>query len=49
MMGAHFDKLGSSIDKSAKAYNDMIGSVRVNVMPKARRFRDLQHDQANAP
>ena len=43
-VGAHYEKLGGTIEKSAKAYNDMIGSIKRNVMPKARRFRDLQHD-----
>ena len=44
LIGAHYEKLGSSIEKSAKAYNEMIGSLKHTVMPSARRFRDLQHD-----
>ena len=43
-LGEHYDKLGLSIQKSAKAYNDMIGSVERRVMPRARKFRDLQLD-----
>lgn len=43
-LGEHYDKLGSTIEKSAKAYNDMIGSVERRVMPRARKFRDLQLD-----
>lgn len=43
-LGEHYDRLGLSIQKSAKAYNDMIGSVERRVMPRARKFRDLQMD-----
>ena len=43
-LGEHYDKLGGAIEKSAKAYNDMIGSVERRVMPRARKFRDLQLD-----
>ena len=43
-LGEHFDKVGKNIERSAKAYNAMIGSVERTVMPRARRFRDLQMD-----
>lgn len=43
-LGGHFDKLHKGISQTAKAYTGMVGSLDTNVMPKARRFRDLQMD-----
>ena len=40
----HFERLHKSIHQTAKAYSGMVGSLDNNVMPKARRFRDLQMD-----
>ncbi len=37
-MGAHFSKLGRSLEGSVKSYNETVGSLERNVLPKARRF-----------
>jgi DNA recombination protein RmuC len=37
-MGAHFARLGKSLDGSVKAYNETVGSLERQVLPQARRF-----------
>ena len=37
-MGAHFARLGKSLDGSVKAYNETVGSLEHKVLPQARRF-----------
>ncbi len=37
-MGAHFTRMGKSLDGAVKAYNDTVGSLERNVLPQARRF-----------
>jgi DNA recombination protein RmuC len=37
-MGAHFTRLGKSLDGAVKAYNDSVGSLERQVLPQARRF-----------
>jgi DNA recombination protein RmuC len=37
-MGAHFTKLGRSLDGAVKAYNETVGSLERNVLPQARKF-----------
>ena len=37
----HFAKLGTSLERSVKAYNDTIGSLERNVLSAARRFPEL--------
>ena len=44
LFGEHFEKLHKGIDQTAKAYSGMLGSIDRTLMPKARRFRDLQLD-----
>lgn len=41
-MGEHIDRLGKSVGATAKHYNNMVGSLEKSVLPKARRFEDLQ-------
>jgi DNA recombination protein RmuC len=37
-MGAHFSKLGRSLDGAVKSYNETVGSLERQVLPQARRF-----------
>lgn len=37
-MGAHFTRLGKSLDGAVKAYNETVGSLERQVLPQARRF-----------
>ncbi|MGE5454576.1 MAG: DNA recombination protein RmuC [Methylocystaceae bacterium] len=41
VLAGHFSELGRSLDKSVEVYNRSIGSLERNVLPSARRFRDL--------
>lgn len=45
-MGAHVEKTGRSLNQAMGSYNAMVGSLERNVLPKARRFEDLQITQA---
>ena len=38
-MGAHFAKVGKTLDGAVKAYNETIGSLERQVLPQARRFQ----------
>ncbi len=40
-MATDIAKLGQSIDRSAKAYNKMVGSIESRVLAGARKFKDL--------
>jgi DNA recombination protein RmuC len=40
-MGDHLDRLGRSLTSSVKAYNQAVGSLERQVLPSARRLRDL--------
>ena len=37
-MGAHFGKLGKSLDGAVRTYNETVGSLERQVLPQARRF-----------
>jgi DNA recombination protein RmuC len=37
-MGAHFSKLGRSLDGAVRSYNETVGSLERSVLPQARRF-----------
>jgi len=37
-MGAHFARLGKSLDGTVRAYNESVGSLERQVLPQARRF-----------
>ena len=37
-MGAHFGRLGKSLDGAVRAYNETVGSLERQVLPQARRF-----------
>ena len=37
-MGAHFARMGKSLDGTVKAYNETVGSLERQVLPQARRF-----------
>ena len=40
-LGSHLGKMGSSLESSVKAYNQVIGSLESRVLVTARRFNDL--------
>lgn len=46
-MGDHLDKLGRSLTSSVQAYNKAVGSLERNVLPSARRMRDLKVSDAD--
>ncbi len=41
-MGEHIDRLGKSVGATARHFNSMVGSLEKSVLPKARRFEELQ-------
>lgn len=41
-MSEHFEKLGDAIEKTVGAYNATVGSLERNVLPSARKLRDLR-------
>jgi DNA recombination protein RmuC len=41
IMADKMGKVGDSIDKSVKSYNELVGSVEARVMPQARKFKEL--------
>lgn len=41
VMVDHMGKVGESIGRSVKSYNEMIGSVESRVLPQARKFKEL--------
>ncbi len=40
-MAEHVARVGGNLDSAVKAYDDFVGSLERNVLPKARRFTDL--------
>ncbi len=40
-MATKMTAVGNAIDKSAKSYNDLVGTVEARVFPAARRFREF--------
>ena len=41
-MSQHFARLGESIEKTVGTYNQTVGSLERNVLPSARKFKDLR-------
>ncbi len=41
-MSENFVKLGSAIERSVEMYNQTVGSLEKNVLPSARKFRELR-------
>lgn len=41
-MGQHFVRLGDAIEKTVETYNQTVGSLERNVLPSARKFRELR-------
>jgi len=41
-MSHHFSKLGDAVEKTVQAYNQTVGSLERNVLPSARKFKDLR-------
>jgi DNA recombination protein RmuC len=42
MMSQHFARLGDAIEKTVGTYNQTVGSLERNVLPSARKFKDLR-------
>ncbi len=40
-MAEHVARVGGNLDSAVRAYDDFVGSLERNVLPKARRFTDL--------
>lgn len=41
VFGQKIQALGSNLEKSVKSYNEFVGSLEGNVMPKGRKFKEL--------
>jgi DNA recombination protein RmuC len=41
VFGQKVQALGTNLEKSVKSYNDFVGSLEGNVMPKGRKFKEL--------
>lgn len=48
-MGEHINRVGKNIGDAAGAYNDFIGSLESNVLPKARKFPELGVEKGKKP
>jgi DNA recombination protein RmuC len=48
-LGDHVSEVGKQINNAAKKYNAMVGSLESQVMPQARRFRELGIEGAAEP
>ena len=46
-MSHHFTRLGDAIEKTVAAYNQTVGSLERNVLPSARKFKDLRPASAS--
>jgi len=44
-MAEHLNRVGKNIGEATNAYNDLVGSLESNVLPKARRFPELGVDK----
>ena len=42
VMAEHWEALGSSLSRAVEKYNDAVGSLERNVLPGARKFRELE-------
>jgi DNA recombination protein RmuC len=48
-MTEHLGRVGKNIGDAAGAYNDLVGSLERNVLPKARRFTELGVEKGKKP
>ncbi len=48
-MADHVARVGSNLDSAVKAYDDFVGSLERNVLPKARRFTELGVEKGKKP
>lgn len=46
-MSQHFARLGEAIEKTVGTYNQTVGSLERNVLPSARKFKDLRPANAD--
>ncbi|MCW5938587.1 MAG: DNA recombination protein RmuC [Fimbriimonadaceae bacterium] len=40
-LAVNFQRIGTAINQAGKAYNDTVGTLEGNVLPKARKFKEL--------
>jgi DNA recombination protein RmuC len=48
-MGSHTAKMGTALQRSVEAYNQMVGALEARVLVSARRMRDLDIVEAELP
>lgn len=48
-MADHVARVGNNLDSAVRAYDDFVGSLERNVLPKARRFTELGVDKGKKP
>jgi len=41
-MSGHVEKLGRGLERAVSGYNDFVGSLERNVLPQARKFKELR-------
>jgi DNA recombination protein RmuC len=41
VLADHFGKVGDSLGRATKSYNDAVGSLERNVLPAARKMKEL--------
>jgi DNA recombination protein RmuC len=48
-LGSHTAKMGTALQRSVEAYNQMVGALEARVLVSARKMRDLEVVEAEIP
>jgi DNA recombination protein RmuC len=48
-LGAHTARMGTALQRSVEAYNQMVGALEARVLVSARKMRDLEVVEAEIP
>jgi DNA recombination protein RmuC len=48
-LGSHTAKMGTALQRSVEAYNQMVGALEARVLVSARKMRDLEVVEAELP